>query len=69
MRLMRLITIDGQDLVSHPNWMAAKACGFPLVTKDGYDCLKVNGCGFSAGDHIVEAIAHATGLKLRHEAL
>ena len=55
---VRLMVIkDGEPLF--PTYSAAIVCKMPLVERDGYDWIKVGGCGYNRADHVVGILSHA----------
>lgn len=43
----------------HPNYAAAAVLGYPLVTKNGHDGIRVGGCGMDMGFHLVYNLGRA----------
>lgn len=41
----------------HINYSAAKAAGERLVSRNGHDAIRVNGCGMDMGFHIVYGLS------------
>lgn len=62
----------GTRWISHPNYAVSKVLGSRLVTKNGSDAVRVNGCGMDMGYHVVHSLAyalHGDGYALSHEWL
>lgn len=60
----------GTRWISHPNYAVSKVLGCRMVTKNGSDAIRVNGCGMDMGFHLVHSLAHALykdGFALSHE--
>jgi hypothetical protein len=52
MRHVRLVAKLGDGFI-HPSYSVAKAMGMPLIRGGMSDAIKVGGCGFDAGHHVV----------------
>jgi hypothetical protein len=48
---------EGEKYPIHPNYSAAKAMGWQLVTRNGSDAIRVGGCGMDMGFHLVHSIS------------